>query len=1229
MSKRLLFLIIPLALAASGWPSGAAEGNVQEDDLLQNLYRVAQDDCGVQGQQPHLFYGSNYRYTEKDIPPDRIPMEDPARTVAFGSRVSLRYQGLRRDAEYKVRLTCLSDSEDRSMCVEAGGVTLLTRLTLPKAGKVYCVLALPREVYGDGNLELKLIRLTGANAVISAIELWSTERELFFLDISATGDLKGHLRGVVRDAHGRPAVQARIEIRVHNSEERVETASDDSGCFLAAIPGKWRNLLDEFLSIEAVRGESKGMETVPMLEVFLPRLTPRPVSVGNLSELQVDLNGTWLFHPAPPDAFWKADVQAEDGWSPIQVPGEWAMQDFVVEEERAAGYQRDFRLPEKWKGKRIKLRCDGVYSDAKVWINGLKAGSHTGGFTPFELDVTGLVRPGLENTISLLVRNESIADTLASGTRYAAHPLGGITRSISLFAVPALNLSSIHVDTRFDEKVQDAILRVMLEISNEGHQEFRDAAIRIGLKDPDRGRVEILPHTFALPRIEENGSMNHEIQIPVPSPKKWDAEHPRLYELTCWFEAGGRELEAAKVPFGFRQAEVRGNRLFINNRPVKLRGVCRHEVHPLRGRSLTPELWKKDAEQFCNANVNYIRTSHYPPAEEFLHACDALGIFVEEEAPICWAGWDWGNPKWEGEDCHDRKFLPEFLRPTLEMIQRDRSHPCVVLWSLANESRWGPNFEASARCVRLADPSRPMKFTHGMRYGDVEREYCEVGALHYPGPAGPANVAENFRPVAFDEYCHLNTYNREEIAADPGLRDYWGRGFAAMWEAMLASPGCLGGALWAGIDDVFILAGGRRTGYGDWGLIDGWRRAKPEYWHVKKTYSPVRILTRSVANPKAGEPIVLQVSNRHDFTNLNEVRFVWALAGETGIATADIAPRCTGTLSIQPKSTSLGGETLSLQVYSPRGFLVDSYEFPVGMRENPVSKPGPGPGGSLELTEKEGLITVKGDRFEWIFNGEDGRIQKAEVQGREVLTGGPHLMILPLRGGKCMPDYSGDSPPFTETCREWKASEVSARETAGGVEILVKGAYREASCTYTMQVRPGGWFTVKYRLLCSEETDPRQIGIVFDLPKRMDTLTWKRKAQWSVYPEDHPGRPVGKAKAFPDSLGKEGVLKREPTWAWSLDGNALGTRDFRSSKWNILQASLQGEDGAGVTVWSNGSQTVRTFVDTGFIRCLVAQYSNGGAESFFSSHDQGNRKPLKKGDELEDTVNLELIPPSR
>ena len=310
--------------------------------------------------------------------------------------------------------------------------------------------------------------------------------------------------------------------------------------------------------------------------IEVPRLSPLPVRV---MDERIALSGKWLFNPDPEPEFWKKESVRK--WKNIEVPGEWVMQGFEVEKGKAAGYFRTFSIPAAWQGKRVKLRCNGVYSDAQVYINGKKAGSHLGGFTAFELDVTDWVRVGAENRIAMAVTSETIADSTSNASRYAVHPLGGITRDIFLFALPETNLSMFHVSTSFDSTYTDAKLTAEVDITNDGKLTADGYQLQFELTDTERKIVKLKDAVKKIETITGGETKHLKFDFSVKAPRKWDPEHPNLYRLTCKLMKGRSLLESSARRVGFRQIEVRKNQVFVNNRLIKLRGVCHHEVMPL------------------------------------------------------------------------------------------------------------------------------------------------------------------------------------------------------------------------------------------------------------------------------------------------------------------------------------------------------------------------------------------------------------------------------------------------------------------------------------------------------------------------------------------------------------------------------------------------------------------------------------------------------------------------
>ena len=948
-------------------------------------------------------------------------------------------------------------------------------------------------------------------------------------------------------------------------------------------------------------------------------LTPRPFNVDGLKNSKIDLCGTWKFNPSPSQGF-GTDKKISSSWSDIAVPGEWTMQGFKVKPNTRAAYARSFPVPSEWKDYLIKLRCDAVFSDAIVWINGKKSGSHQGGMNAFEMDVTNRIKSGTQNIITLGVMNESLADSLMSGTQYAAHPLGGILRKIYLIAVPKVHLSSLHLTTDWVSKSQMAQLTVDYTIENLSGNSSITPKIQYELYNSSGEvvKMDLVVGQSVNETTEQKKLFN------ISNPKKWDAEHPNLYTLQITLEANGQK-ELIKQRFGFRKIEVIGNQLYINEKPVKLRGVNHHDVHPLLGRALNKELWEKDVRLYRTANVNYIRTSHYPPSEEFVDFCDELGMYVEVENPIAWVGHG-ANSKWVKEDPHQERFLPLIEQITGQTVEYLRNHPGVIIWSMANECAWSPNWRANHEYLNKLDSSRPSTF-HDQAYGGYNNygsSEMSVANYHYPGPAGPEIGKEFPRPLIFGEYVHLNTYNRQEIATDPGVRDAWGIGMEPMWNNIYYSRGCLGGAIWSGMDDVFLLPEGKAVGYGEWGPIDGWRREKPEYYHIKKSYSPVKVYTKEIKLPVSGDEILLQVENRFDFTNFNELKIDWSLGGESGIISADIAPRSYDVIRLIPGHIPKGGESLALKITSPLGFVIDEYLIPVGhLNHEPVSLNTETE--QIKVTTTQDEISVRGKSFVWIFDAQNGTIKQAQKNGNQILSQGTSLMMLPLTTGPCLTEYSLTIQPLNNVCTNWKMAAMKTEESEMGVVVKVTGSYNEASGEISYSIDRKGNLLVGYKFISAININPRQWGLVFTTPRNIEKLRWNRKGQWNVYPENHIGRTQGEAIPFPLLESRNPKFGSEPGWDWRYDCNKLGSNDFRSSRDFIYEASLESKEGYGVRVNGEGKQTFRSFVNGETIQFLVTGFSTGGGDSFFSSHLEKYRRPLKKGDSFSGEVKLELF----
>lgn len=956
-------------------------------------------------------------------------------------------------------------------------------------------------------------------------------------------------------------------------------------------------------------------DTVP---VPAPTYAPFPDCTRGVASPVMNLSGEWQFNPEPKKEF---PLEKGDGWKPIQVPGHWATQGFSVKDGTYAGYVRTFELPVDWVGQHIRLRFDAVFSQCEVYVNGQEVGRHLGTFTAFELDVTEQLKLG-NNTLELRVRNDSMADNLGSLNQYANFPMGGILRKVTLFAVPQLHITDLRIATTFDDDFNNASLNLQFEVTNASADACRDANIEVNIPGAISSRA------IQIPDVEPGATRVVTASILVKAPKKWDNEHPNLYTLESQLILKGTGLKKISKRFGFRQVEVRGNRMFVNGKPIKLAGVCRHEAHPLLGRSLTMEQWRKDAELYMTGNVNFIRTSHYPPAEEFIEACDELGLFVELEAPVCWVGHG-ANKSWKKLSYKDPKWYPYMLQANLETVRFHRNNPSIILWSLANESYWSDNFAEIAVHVQKEDPTRPYAF-HDQDYGGYNNfgSTAPVANIHYAGPNGAEAVKDYDRPITFGEFCHLNVYNRQELVTDPGIRNAWGTCLDRIWTKMYDTDACLGGSIWSGIDDLFLLPDGRAVGYGGWGPIDGWRRPKPEYLYMKKVYSPIRVMTSTL---EAGRDVELVVANRHSFTNVKELTIKWTVGERSGVVSADIKPRTTGKLNIKTKVVD--GEELSVTFHSNKGYLIDQFDIPVGT-------PPPGPSGK---TITEAPIKMEESSLEYVLQGRDficridkatGMITSVEKDGKTVIADGVHLVLSDLKGGGCFPNHSADTPAWDPLCANWNASDIKVTTSADAVTMTVKGKYDEAEGQLTYTINGNGVLKVDYDFTTLRKIDPRQVGLAVNLAGRFDQVSWERSSPFTGFPVEHIGRLKGTAPAFygerPNyAVDDEGNVKRafariQPEHPWSHDCNELGSADFRGTRTGILYYEMATANGDKVTILSDGTQAGRCRVDGDKTRLYCIDVDTGGAEMFLGSHLKYQRKPLKKGDRVAGGMTLQL-----
>ncbi|TXT07347.1 hypothetical protein VHUM_03067 [Vanrija humicola] len=575
-------------------------------------------------------------------------------------------------------------------------------------------------------------------------------------------------------------------------------------------------------------------DPVPQINAAKPRSWVPKSSAQRLS-LNADWKFRWSPSPLTHDEGFAADKSAEDGFDTLPVPSHWVLhgdgkygrQAYVniryplpidpprVPDENPTGdYRYTFELPSDWKVKDGKtlLRFDGIDSWAKVWLNGKYLGTSTGSRLPVEFDATAALRAGA-NTVAVRVVQWSAATYLEDQDQWW---MPGIFRDVTLLHRPAESVDDYFVHANYDHKSGKGTLKV---------------------ESSPAGRVVV-------PALGIDVATDEEVSVPV-SP--WTAETPVLYDAEL--RTAG---ETIPLRIGFRTVTYNDGLIKVNGRRVLFRGVNRHEFSPEHGRAVTPEIMLQDVLLMKQHNVNAVRTSHYPPHPQFLSLCDEYGLWVVDECDYETHGFEWNG--WVDNPSSSPMYTPALLNRAERMVERDKNHPSIVIWSLGNEAGKGDNLRLMSEWIRKRDPSRAIHY-EGDRASSYTDMYSRMYATHdevdeigrYAEPPledAALDARRRNLPFVLCEYVH-------SMGNGPG-------GIKEYQDLFEKYPRCQGGFIWEWIDHCFKqVAPNGRTHWaygGDFGeeihdgnfIADGMlfpdRKPSPGLIEFKKVISPIKVV---------------------------------------------------------------------------------------------------------------------------------------------------------------------------------------------------------------------------------------------------------------------------------------------------------------------------------------------------------------------------------------------------
>lgn len=890
----------------------------------------------------------------------------------------------------------------------------------------------------------------------------------------------------------------------------------------------------------------------------------------------LSLNGSWQFSwyenaESVPQDFVNHPANA---LATVQVPGNWELQGFGqpiyvnirypfdfnppvitgANGQPVGIYRRSVDLPKAWEGDRILLHFGGVASAFYVWINGEFVGYSEDSCLPSEFDVTSFLTKDI-NDLVVQVFKWADASYLEDQDHWR---LGGIQREVLLLSEPMKAIEDFHVRTNLSQNFQTAEIDIRPELRFPWMEDARGYKIEASLYSPDGDAVWEEPIVVDAHKVVKQAFPQRDqppfslLHGTVDQPLLWSAETPRLYQLVLSLkDPGGNLLEARSANIGFREIEVnQAGELLVNGQPTKLYGVNRHDHHPEVGKALTREMIELDVRMIKQYNFNAIRTSHYPNDPYFYDLCDQYGVYVCDEANLEThgrGGYFSNQPEWHGA----------FMERMIRMVERDKNHPSILMWSLGNESGDGPLHAAMSSWTKTFDPTRIIHYEgaqgspdeHGYitpgspDYGRVIKDnwasnpidppYVDMLGRFYPRPDQLGTLAResngDHRPIIMTEYAHSmgnSTGNLIDI-----------------WDTVRHYPRLMGGfiwdwkdqALWKTNDDgsTFYAYGGD---FGDQpnsnnfclnGLVDPENRAKPGLEECRYVFQAVKISLNAMGD--------LTLNNRHQVTNLNQYEWSWTLledglrltTGKLANINCEAGASQSMTLPVVPPTRLLADAIYHLRIearlkeeepWAEKGHLVAFETLPMPWQApalDPITA-----GNDIVVASSLEEITISIAQNEFQIDPNTGWIS-------EIVTDGTKLLQRPMQPAFWRASTDNERGGYYKRRPEIAATWQDAQKTAvlhsleiieetDGVEVQVGWDYLEGRLTIEAIYRfeqDGSLRIITAFTPKTELPELPRFGWEVEVRDEFSQINWLGCGPWENYPDRKAASQIGQYSA--------------------------------------------------------------------------------------------------------------------
>jgi beta-galactosidase len=892
------------------------------------------------------------------------------------------------------------------------------------------------------------------------------------------------------------------------------------------------------------------------------------------SSFYQSLNGTWKFVYVDKYAdrvkdFYRTDLN-DTKWNNIPVPSNWEREGFGIpiytnitypypknppfigENNPVGTYRKQFTVPASWDGREVILQFGSITGCAFVYVNGQKLGITKASKSPAEFDITKYLKKG-NNLLAVQVFRWHDGSYMEDQDFFR---ITGIERDVFLYALPKLSVWDFFLKPDLDEQYKNGLFSADVDLRQFKNNLAKNGNVTIEILDKEGKTVFTQQQNFtagsdSLQTLHFTGTINN--------PLKWSAEFPNLYDCIITLKAGNTTTyTGAKI--GFRKVEIKNAQLLINGMATYFHGVNRHEHDPVKGHVPNRELMIKDIQLMKQYNINADRTCHYPNDVQWYKLCDKYGIYLIDEANIESHGLDPDPPS------KHITYLPEWAAPHLDrhqrLVERDKNHPSVIIWSLGNECKNGPAFYNGYKWIKARDNTRPVQFERAGE--DVN---TDIVCPMYPGINSMKRYASDqtkTRPYIMCEYSHAMGNSNGN--------------FQEYWDIIRSDKKMQGGFIWDWVDQgmktttsdgrVFYAYGGDLGGYALQndenfcanGLIAADRTIHPGLNEVKKGYQNIFFKAKDLSKG------IITIENSYDFTNLDQYNFKWEQYKDgkkvkEGSFALELAPHSQKEISLPADAvTNSNDGEYFLNVFSftknatdlvPANHEVAREQFKLSGNYFETKAPG----GELKITKENNRLHFTSRNISGDFDLQQGRFLRYVLGDASIISPPePFFWRAPTDN-----DFGNNMQVSLGIWRTAHVNRIVKKVIAGeqtpeGLPIIVEYELAGVNVPYTIDylIQNDGSIKVTSSIDMTGRNLPElpRFGMRMELPHQFNNLEYYGRGPWENYSDRNTASFVG--------LYKDDV-KNQYAWNYIRPQESGYKTDVR---WLILTNS----EGSGIKI---------------------------------------------------------------